>query len=135
MVAAGTLPNLPELSIEQAEGWGAAALAEARALRHYDDHLFPASDDPDALRVAEQLHAAGRRRADEAALLYECVRPLLNARRHVAGSHDLDYAIGRAYAMLKLSPRDMLARQEQVRRGEILTAEEVRRELRLAPLG
>jgi hypothetical protein len=31
MVAAGTLPNLPELTVEQAEGWVAAALAEARA--------------------------------------------------------------------------------------------------------
>ena len=135
MVAAGTLPNLPELTVEQAEGWVAAALAEARALRHHDEQLFPASDDPEALRVADELHAAWRRWADEAAALYERVRPLLNARRHVAGAHDLDYAIGRAYAMLKLSPRDMLARQEQVRRGDVLTAEEVRRELRVAPRG
>jgi len=135
MVAAGTLPNLPELSVEQAEGWVAAALAEARALRQHDGHLFPSSDDPDAVRLAEQLHAAWRRWADEALAVYERVRPLLNAQRHVSGAHDLDYAIGRTYAMLKLSPRDMLARQEQVRRGEVLTAEEVRRDLRVAPRG
>jgi hypothetical protein len=135
MAAAGTLPNSPELTVEQVEGWVAAALAEARALRQHDDHLFPSSDDSDAVRVAEQLHAAWRRWADEASAVYERVRPLLNARRHVSGAHDLDYAIGRTYAMLKLSPRDMPARQEQVRRGEVLTAEEVRRELRVAPRG
>src|SRR4051812_709711 len=123
MVAAGTLSNLPELTLEQAEGWVAAALAEARALRQHDEHLFPASDAPESLRVADELHAAWRRWANAAATVYERLRPLLNARRHVAGAHDLDYAIGRAYAMLKLSPRDMLARQEQVRRGDVLTAE------------
>jgi hypothetical protein len=135
MVAARALPDLPELTVEQAEGWVAAALAEARALRQYDDPLFPANDDPDAMRVAEQLHGAWRRWGDEAAALYERVQPLLTSRLHVAGAHDLDYAIGRTYAMLKLSPRDMLARQEQVRRGQVMSAEEVRRELRVAPRG
>jgi hypothetical protein len=71
-------------------------LAEARALRHHDEHLFPASDDPEALRVADELHAAWRPWADGAAAPYERVRPLLNAQRHVAGVHDLDYAVWRA---------------------------------------
>lgn len=53
MVATGTLPDLPELTAEQAEGWIAAALAAARALRQHDEHLFPASSDPIAMRVAE----------------------------------------------------------------------------------
>jgi hypothetical protein len=135
MVAAGTLPILPELTVEQAEGWVAAALAEARALRQHDEHLFPASADAAGLALAEQLHLAWRRWADEAAALYERVRPLLDARQHVAGAHDLDYAIGRAQAMLTLSPADIQARQEQVRRGEVLSPEEARRELRVAHRG
>jgi hypothetical protein len=135
MVAAGTLPNLPELTVEQAEGWVAAALAEARALRQHDDHLFPVSGDAAGRAVAEQLHLAWRKWADEAAAVYERLRPLLDTRQHVAGAHDLDYAIGRVQAMLTLSPADVQARQEQVRRGDVLPPEEVRRELRVAHRG
>jgi len=46
MVALNTLPKLPELTVTQAEHWIAAALAEARALRQYDDKLFPPTAEP-----------------------------------------------------------------------------------------
>src|SRR5438876_201639 len=65
MTAAQTLPNLPDLTAEQAEHWIAAALAEARALRQHDEQLYPASNDPVAMRTAQELPAAPQRlRAD-----------------------------------------------------------------------
>lgn len=130
MVAVEMLPTLPQLTAEQAEHWVAAALAEARALRQHDGQLFPAADDPDAMRAAKALHAAWSRWADAAEALYERVRPLLAARQHVARSNDLDYAIGRTRAMLQVTPEGYLAAIGQIRRGEVVSGEEVRRELR-----
>ena len=126
MVAAETLPKLPDLTAEQAEHWVAAALAEARALRQHGGQLFPASNDATAVRTAHALHAAWSRWAEGAEALFERVRPLLAARRHVAGANDLDYAIGRARAMLQITPEDQLAAVEQVRRSEVVSGEEVR---------
>ncbi len=135
MLAAETLPNLPDLTVEQAEHWIAAALAEALALRQHDDQLYPATHDPAVMRTAEQLHAAWGKWADAADGLYHRILPLLQAKRHVAGAHDLDYAIGRTRAMISITPQQMFARQEQVHRGETKTLQEVRRELRGAPRG
>lgn len=128
MLAAETLPNFPQLTAEQAEPWIAAALAEAKALRQYDGRLYPQAGDAEALRVAEQLRIAWRRWAHDAEALYDRVRPLL--RSHVAGAHDLDYTIGWARAMLKLTPEAIHEAREQIARGETKSAEEVRRELR-----
>src|SRR5688572_5443512 len=96
MVAVEMLPKLPDLTEEQAEHWVAAALAEARALRQHDGQLFPSTDDAAAVRTAKALHAAWARWAEAAEALFERVRRLLAARRHLAGANDLDYAIGRA---------------------------------------
>lgn len=130
MVAVETLPKLPDLTAEQAEHWVAAALAEAKALRQHDEQLFPSTDDAAALGRAHALHDAWSRWAEGAEVLFERVRPLLAARRHVAGANDLDYAIGRARAMLQITPEDHVAAADQVRRGEVVSGEEVRRELR-----
>jgi hypothetical protein len=135
MLAAETLPNLPELTIDQAEAWIAAALAEARALRQHDAQIYPVSQDPEQMRIAEELHAAWRRWAEQAGVLYDRVRPVLENRQHVIGADDLSYCLARARAMLSITPAQMLAREEQVRRGEVKTLEEVRRELRSAPRG
>jgi len=124
------LPSLPQLTAEQAEHWAAAALAEARALRQHDDQLYPATDDAASLRAAAQLHAAWARWADEAEALYDRIRPLLQAKHHAAGASDLDYTIGRTRAMLKMPPAAMMAREDQVKRGEVKSLEETRRELR-----
>lgn len=133
MVRIDTLSALPELTVEQAEHWIAAALEEAKALRQHDDKVFPATGDPADMRAAEQLHQAWRQWADAADALYERLRPLLQSRHHLQGASDLQYAIARTRAMLKFSPAEMLAREEQVRRGDVKTMEEVKRELRIAP--
>src|SRR5438067_4766743 len=98
MPAAETLASLPDLTIEQAENWIAAALAEAKALRQYDQHLYPPLTDPVALHTAHQLHDAWRHWADVAETLIQRVRPLLQGGRHITGAGDLDYAIARARA-------------------------------------
>jgi hypothetical protein len=127
---AEVLPTLPQLTVEQAEHWVVAALAEAKALRQHDAQLFPHADDPALLRAATELHAAWRRWVDAADALFVKVRPLLAAGRHVAGAADLDYSIGRTRAMLQITPADHLASLEEVRRGEVVDAAEIRRGLR-----
>jgi hypothetical protein len=130
MVAAGMVPILPKLTVEQAEHWVAAALAEARALRQHDSQLFPRDNEVSAIETAVELHAAWRRWADSADAIYDRVRPIVAAGRHVSGATDLDYAIGRTRAMLQLSPQDNLAAIDEIRRGNVVTAEELRRALR-----
>ena len=132
MVAAATLGNLPDLNLDQAEHWIAAALAEAKALRQHDEQLYPTSDDTAAMRAAHGLHDAWRNWVDNSERLRARLRPLLDARRHVTGVHDLEHAIARAQATVQITPEAMLARREQVARGEVKTLEEVRRELRAA---
>ncbi|HEV2294019.1 MAG TPA: hypothetical protein VGR35_09185 [Tepidisphaeraceae bacterium] len=132
MLAAHTLPNLPDLTAEQAEYWVAAALAEAKALRQHDDRLYPPDGDGSGLASAQQLRAAWQRWADDAEALLEQLRPKLRLKVHVIGALDLDYAIGRARAMLTLTPEAVIFSREQMRRGSVQSAEEVRRELRAA---
>jgi len=121
MSAVQTIQHLPELSSDQAEYWVAAALAEARALRQYED------------RDTEELRQAWRLWSEAADALLERLKPLLQTHRHIAGAYDLDYAIGRAKAMLSLSPQMLDERRRQMARGEVRDGEEVRRELRSAP--
>jgi dihydrodipicolinate synthase/N-acetylneuraminate lyase len=135
MTAAQSLQGLPELTAQQAEHWVAAALAEARALQQHDQQLFPSTGDQTSLRAAQHLHDAWKRWADDAEALYERIRPLLRARQHVAGAHDLDYAIGRARATVRIAPAEMLDREQRAQSGDVKTIEEVRRELRAADRG
>jgi len=121
-------------SPEAAARWVDAALAESAALRVHDDLLYPASRDPEQLRVAHGLHAAWTLWADDAERLLNRLK-LLPESQPVPRAGELFRAVGRARAMLQLTPEIMLKRQEQVERGEVLTLEEVRRELRLANRG
>ena len=130
MVAVQSISNLGALTVEQAEHWVAAALAEARALRQYDDQMYPRDADPAALAVADGLHAAWAQWADQADALYDRIRPLLKERRHIDGADDLDHAIGRIRARLQVTPESHLQGLEEIRRGDVVSMEEVRRELR-----
>ena len=130
MVTVATLPKLPDLTAEQAEHWVAAALAEARALRQHDAQLFPGDDSAAALAAAKELHAAWLRWAEAAEALYEHLRGSIRSGRHVNGASDLDYAIGRTRAMLQITPESYRRSVAEVRRGETVPHEEIRRELR-----
>ena len=129
MHAANTLDNLPELTVEQAETWVAALLAEARALRQHDEHLFPDPKDDAALQLANRLRDSWRQWYDEAVRLLQRMQAA-HPNRHVAGIADLDYSIARARFNLGTTPQLVQARHEQAERGEVVTIEELRRELR-----
>jgi hypothetical protein len=126
MHAHNLFSRLKELTPEAAERWVAAALAEAVALREHDDLLYPPGDDPKDLETAESFRETWRQWADDA----DALLARLNA-SDIPGASDLDYAVGLARAMLKLSPQAMQRRREQVARGGVHTIEEVRRELGL----
>lgn len=132
MVAFNTVLNLPELSLEQAELWTTALLAQERALRQYDSYLTPASNDQDGLQAAEDVHEAWRRWVAEGVSLLRRVAMQLPPGTHVAGTHDLDYGIARATAMLKLSPHVIQQRVRQLADGCVLKSGEVRNALRVA---
>jgi hypothetical protein len=132
-VVAQTLPDLPDLTPDQAEAWVAASLSESRALGQHEEQLFPDDNDPAARGSAESLRAAWVAWIESAERVLSRIRPLLAAKRHIAGAYDLDYAIGRARAMLNLSPEALRQRREQVRSGQTQSIEEVRRELRASP--
>jgi hypothetical protein len=130
---ANTLSHLPELTGQQAEAWIAAALAAERALRQYDDHLFPSPKDAAAMQVATQLRDAWRQWVDDAESLLRRVEPLLRAKRHVAGAADLEYCVARGRYIVETPPELIQQRRDQAERGEaVTTTEELRRELRAA---
>lgn len=131
MHAQNLLTHLDELSPDAATRWVAAALAEAAALRAHDDQLYPPANDGGALEAAGRLHESWRGWADDAESLLDRLRQIGPGAQSVAGITDLEYAVGRARAMLKLAPESMNEAREQVRRGEVYSAEEVRRELGL----
>ena len=96
---------------------------------------IPDTSDAAALDTAERLRAAWRAWVSGAEALLARARPLLDANRHVPGAYDLDYSVGRACAMLGLTPQQVQQRREQVRSGQVRPIEEVRRELRAASRG
>ena len=104
-------------------------MAEAEALRAYDDQLYPPPSDPAGLRAAEHLRAAWRQWADEADALLAGVAAVPVPAGGITGVADLDRAVAAARAMLKLSPQTLNERRRQVERGDVLTPGEARREL------
>ena len=133
MLLTETWPKLLELTVEQAEAWVVAALAHEKALRQHEESLYPRSSDEQSIQTANLLRIVWQQWVGGAEILHQRMRPLLAAKSHIAGVHDLEYAIARARAMLKITPDEMRARREQLARGEVISAEEARRELRAAP--
>lgn len=131
MVAVQSIPDLGELTVDQAERWVAAALAEARALRAYDDRMYPRDADPAGLAAADKIHAAWGRWADAAEVLEDRVRPLVKTTRQpVQGIGDLGHEIGRIRARLQVTPQSCVDGRDEVRQGRTVSHEEVRREFR-----
>ena len=123
------LPRLGKITAAQAPALFAALFAEADALRLYDDRLFPTTDDPAAMKVAESLHAAWAEWAEQAAALREELDPLRGEGIYAAEFERLAYAIARTRAMLQTTPRRSLRSMEQLRRGEGVGLDEIRRHM------
>ena len=131
MHAENFLSALDELTPGAAERCVVAALAEEAALREHDDRLYPADSDAAAMAVAHRLHAAWGRWADDAQTLLGRLRAARDGGQPVPKSDELEIALARARATLKLTPERMNQRRMQARQGNALTPEDVRRELGL----
>jgi hypothetical protein len=131
MHAGPLIDSLEPFSAEVAEGWMTAALAEASALRLHDDKLWPISRNAADLEVAHQLRAVWAQWADDAERLLNRINVYSFPTGAIPHNGELIHALGRTRAMLKLTPEAMIDRQERVDRGDVMTIEEVRRELRL----
>ncbi|MDB5302881.1 MAG: hypothetical protein JWM97_430 [Phycisphaerales bacterium] len=130
----GLLPNLPELTANEAELWVGAANAEAEALRQHDQRLHPLTDDPAAMATARSLHAAWRRWVDDATALLDQL-PVSATRDDSRALRTLRLGIAYARCLDGLSPEEVLRRHQRVESGEakLSSIEQVRRELGLAP--
>ncbi|HWE94542.1 MAG TPA: hypothetical protein VG269_11315 [Tepidisphaeraceae bacterium] len=130
------LPNLPELTADEADRWMGAAIAEAEALRQHDQRLYPLANDPAAMAIARSLHSAWRHWADYASTLLEQL-PASVVRDGNGALRKLRLNIGYARCVEGLPPEEVLRRHQRVESGEsrLLSIEEARRELGLASRG
>src|SRR5260370_23107030 len=105
----GLLPEFGELSLPVAERWVAAMLAQASALREHDAWLYPT--DPARQSAAEHLHAAWRMWCDDTQSLLDLIAALEENSGAVNGADNLRDALGRALAILQLTPAEASRRR------------------------
>lgn len=122
------LTQFGEPTPSDAERWIAAALANAVALHGHDNWLYPT--DPAKLPAAERLHEAWRLWIEEAQIIVHEVQPLAASGHPISQLGALRDSIGQIRSMLRMTPQLILQRHAQMKRGEVYSAEEVRRELR-----
>ena len=128
MELASLLPHLGNFTPAAAERWVAASLAQASALHAHDALLYPR--DPQRQTDSERLHEAWRSWADGAEALLRHAEAVRAGGQTVARVDELRDEVGHVIAMLQLTPAVIAQRREQVRRGEVYSVQEVRRELR-----
>jgi hypothetical protein len=144
MTAASAIPLLDLLRASAARGGNRAkkqlsdiaARLVASAMddyRHVDGlDRGMASEDPqafdrDAAVVIRRLYDEW---ASQAETLLDRVLPLERSGVSIAGASELADAVGRTRAMLSVSLDNLDRAEDQLRRGEVKSVEEVRRELR-----
>jgi hypothetical protein len=110
----------------------AAVLAEAAALREHDQQLYPLSDDPASVETARRLHEAWRRWAEQAERLVQRLATRAARGHHLYGLEDLRFTLGYAHCLAQTPPEELIRRRQRAQAGDVLTVEEVRRELGLA---
>ena len=106
------------------------ALAEYEGIARLDESLGRL-----ALRYADRRGCEAVRRmyqhwAGQADELLRRVRAGGSNRQPPVGTEKLEYAVGRTLAMLSISPEALELADKQIRKGELVSVEEVRRELR-----
>ena len=111
-----------------AEGWVAAALSQAKALRQFDPHLYPETED--RIPAAEHLHDAWRAWVEDAnAVLQEL--STAHGFSSTGSVDDLRDEVLRATSILELTPRKMMQRWQQASKGVEIKIGDLRRELQL----
>src|SRR4051794_12365277 len=108
MHAGELIESFEPFTQEAAARWLDAVLAESSALRVHDEGLFPAKGDAVQLQSAHRLRDAWAHWADDAERLLKRLRMLPVSERNVPRADELFRAVGRARAMLKLTPEIMI---------------------------
>ena len=108
------------------------ALADWKRLKEYEERYSPGlNDDPAlALKISQSIYEMFRQWAGEAEQVLARVRNLKSSGQVTTNINDLLDAHGFAMARLNFPPEKLMRAMEQVRRGELVSAEELRNELR-----
>jgi hypothetical protein len=107
-------------------------LAEYRDLRAVDEQVGAArGDGPFDREMALALQGAYEDWAYRADAMLKRLDRLERQGRHVSGSDALRDSHGRTMAMLSVSLDDLEAAEMEAERGEVISGEELRRELQL----
>ena len=130
MIASPTLPDLGPPTAEQATAWIAAALAEAKALRRYDDRRFPKSSDPAEIADAEAVHAHWADWVERTRRLLKLAESAAGVGQRVLWRNQLLDESARARAFLQVTPQRYARSLEQARRGETIDGRIIREEVR-----
>lgn len=115
--------------IHLAEELISASLDEYRHICALDKHLPGEEPEPFNSRVAEVLRKGYEQWATQAEALLARIAPL-HQKHEIKLHDDLALAVGRTQAMLTVSMEAIEKGMEQIRNGEFVTLEEIRRELR-----
>lgn len=128
-------PDIIEAISDLAAALADALLAQHAGLRQVDGFLYPEAEDKRARRISQSLHVAWRRWADDAALLLDRLHRLAKMGARSDHLTELADAHGRAMALLSMTPERVDRARDQVKRGELISIEEVRRGLRVGAHG
>lgn len=122
-----------QMVVNMARQLADAALAEVRQIQMIEEGLAPAElthfDRPTVVLIRGMYEQW----AHEAQSLLDRIRRAEQKFGPVPCADELRDALGRTLAMLSVSLEDMEAGRREIAEGRLLSAEEVRRELRLSP--
>ena len=114
-----------------AEQMVSASVTSGKMLRELRERMFPAIEDPEALAVAKTLRCEFEEWVAEAEDVFERARRLEAAGRPIRLTQELGDLIGITRAMLTITLNDHLRSLAQIRTGDTVSMEELRRELQL----
>ena len=130
MISSESLPELGEPTAEQATAWVAAALAEASALRKYDERLFPRSSEPAEVAYSNAVHRHWAAWSERAERLLALTRPLAERGERINWREQLSDASARTRAFLQITPESHARSLEAARRGDTIDGRIIREEVR-----
>lgn len=117
-------PRLGPPTADEASAWVAAALAEAAALRRYDDRQFPR--DAEAVPIAKSIYEAWSQWLGEAQALRMHLRACELGAADVERFEEFEYAVDRTRAIQQILPENYLRNLQQALRGEGVSMAEAR---------
>lgn len=121
-----------ERAIHMAEQLADGALAELRQIQLIEESLAPADLTHFDRPTAALIRGMYEQWAHETESLLDRIRQAESRFGAVSRTEELRDALGRTLSMLSVSLDDMEAGRREIAEGRVLSAQEVRRELRLS---